>query len=131
MALTGRQGAVAGPRRRPGGRGAGLAGGALMAASGALRLLARLVTVLAMLVAAIIVLAIVLRVLDASASNAIVKAIHDVGKTLVGPFGTVFKIHDPKGAMAANWGLAAAVYLIVGMLIAGLLRRLAPGRLAR
>lgn len=90
--------------------------------------LARLVRTLASLIALVIVAAIVLFVLGANASNDIVRAIHDAGAWLVGPFKNLFSIRNAKVAMAVNWGLAALVYLIVGHLIARLLVRMTPRR---
>ncbi|MBV8947383.1 MAG: hypothetical protein JOZ95_18285 [Solirubrobacterales bacterium] len=92
--------------------------------------LARLVRTLAGLIALVIVAAIVLFVLGANASNDIVRAIHDAGAWLVGPFKNLFSIHKPKVAMAVNWGLAALAYLVVGHLIASLLARMTPRRRA-
>lgn len=92
--------------------------------------LARVVRSLAGLIALIIVVAIVLFVLGANPSNGIVKAIHDAGAWLAGPFKNLFSIHNAKVAMAVNWGLAALVYLVVGHLIASLLVRMTPRRRA-
>ena len=92
--------------------------------------LARIVRSLAGLIALVIVAAIVLFVLGANQSNAIVKDIHDAGQWLVGPFKNLFSIHNAKLAMAVNWGLAALVYLVVGHLIASLLARMTPRRRA-
>lgn len=88
----------------------------------------RLVRLAVTVVVAIIVAAIILRVLGANPSNAIVSHIHDAAKWLVGPFDNVFSISKPKLSIAVNWGLAAVVYLIVGGLIARLIARAAPGR---
>ena len=93
--------------------------------------LARLIRTLAGLIALVIVAAIVLFVLGANPSNAVVSAIHDAGAWLVGPFKNLFSIHNAKLAMAVNWGLAAAVYLVVGHLIASLLARMSPRRRTR
>jgi hypothetical protein len=87
---------------------------------------ARLVRLVAWIVALIIVAGIVLRLLDANMGNVIVRDIHDAASFLVGPFKNVFAPKNPKASIAANWGLAAIVYLLVGSLIAGLLVRLAP-----
>jgi hypothetical protein len=89
-------------------------------------LIARLVRLITALVALVIVVAIVLRVLGANASNVVVKDIHDIGKTLVGPFDNVFSLKNPKASIAANWGLAAVVWLIVGSVIATLIARISP-----
>jgi hypothetical protein len=92
---------------------------------------ARLIRLAATIVAAIIVAGIVLRVAGANGGNSIVHDIHAAGRTLVGPFGSVFSVKDPKEAIALNWGLAALVYLIVGHLLASLLARMAPTGYAR
>lgn len=89
-------------------------------------LISRIVRVIIGLAVAIIVAAIVLKVAGANAGNTIVHDIHDVGQTLVGPFKNVFTIKNPKASIAANWGLAAVVWLLVGGLIAGLIARAAP-----
>ena len=92
--------------------------------------LARLVRTLAGLVALIIVAAIVLFVVGANPGNGIVKAVHDAGAWLAGPFKNLLSIHNAKVAMAVNWGLAALVYLLVGHFIARLLARMTPRRRA-
>lgn len=105
--------------------GRGHTGAGRRAAGSGLLLIARVVLFAALLVALIIGAAILLRVLDANTANSIVKAVHDAGKALVGPFEDIFKIDKPKVSVAVNWGLAALVYLLVGGLIARVLRRVA------
>jgi hypothetical protein len=116
-----------------GGR-AGAAVAGRRAVGSGLLLVARLVMLVAFVIVAVIVAAILLKVLGANAGNTIVKDIHDIGKALVGPFKDVFKNKRPKVSIALNWGLAALVYLIVGAIIASILRRLArashPDRVA-
>jgi hypothetical protein len=87
--------------------------------------LARLIRTIAMIIAAIIVAGVLLFVLGANQSNDIVSAVTDVGRWLVGPFDGLFSIDDPKWEMAVNWGIAAAVYAVVGSLIARLIARAA------
>jgi hypothetical protein len=89
----------------------------------ALGVLARIVRILVWILVAIIVLAIVFVVLEANRSNVIVSTVTDVARTLVGPFDRLFTPHDPKLRIAVNWGIAALVYLLVGMLIASLIAR--------
>lgn len=89
-------------------------------------MIARLVRLAASIIVLFIVAAIVLRLLGANTGNVIVRDIHDVGRFFVGPFHNVFSIKNPKGAMAANWGLAALVYLVVGHAIASVIARMAP-----
>jgi hypothetical protein len=89
--------------------------------------LARAVRLVVGVVVLVIVIGGVLFVLSANPSNAIVRDIHDVASTLVGPFKNVFSIAGhPKMTLVANWGLAVLVYLIVGGLIASLIARMAP-----
>jgi uncharacterized membrane protein len=87
-------------------------------------LAARLVMLAVSIVVAIIVIAILLQVLGANTSNSLVKGIHDLGKTLVGPFKDLFTIKNSKVEIAVNWGLAALAWLIVGSIIARILRRI-------
>jgi hypothetical protein len=87
---------------------------------------ARLVRLIVGLAVLVIAAAIVLRVASANAGNVIVRDIHDVGKVLVGPFKDVFSLKNPKASMAANWGLAALVWLVLGGAIARLIARAAP-----
>ena len=75
------------------------------------------------IVVGLIVLGIVLVVLGANDSNTIVQAIQDAAKFLVGPFKDIFSLSNRKAEVAVNYGLAALVYLIIGNLIARLLRR--------
>ena len=81
-------------------------------------MLARIIRMIAGLVAAIIVIGILLVVLDANASNAIVGAIEDAARWLAGPFKGIFHLDSHKGTVALNWGLAAVVYYAIGHLIA-------------
>lgn len=98
----------------------------LSAVASVILAIARLVRLATALVVLLIVAAIVLRVASANQSNTIVKDIHDGARALVGPFKNVFSIRNPKDSIAANWGLAAAVYLVVGLFVAGLITRVAP-----
>ena len=88
-------------------------------------MLARLVRIVTALVVGVIVVGIVLRLLDANASNDIVSAVNDVAGWLVDPFKGLFSLDEQKAQIAVNWGLAALVYAIVGGLIASLLARAA------
>jgi len=100
--------------------------GGRVAAYGALGVLARVIDIVVAIVALIIALGILLVVLEANPGNGLVKAVHDAARWLVGPFDDVFKLDDRKLMVAVNWGLALVVYVVVGRLIAGLLRRPRP-----
>lgn len=117
-ATTDDEGATTTRRRRGGGAAAG--------AYGLLGVLATIVDLLVAIVALIIVVGIIFVVLKANMGNALVKDFHDVAKFLAGPFDGIFKPKDHKLAIAINWGIATAVYVIVGRFIASLLRRGRP-----
>jgi len=84
-------------------------------------LLARMVKLAATLVAGVIVVGIVLHVLGANASNAVVKLVYDIDRPLVSPFDSLFNLKHAKVQIAVNWGIAAAVYALAGGLLARLL----------
>jgi hypothetical protein len=90
-------------------------------------LLARIIRMITAAVVAVIVAGIVLHVLGANGSNAIVEVVYDVAGWLVTPFKGIFDLDDNKAQIAANWGLAALVYAIVGGVVASLLARAAIG----
>jgi hypothetical protein len=83
--------------------------------------LARMVRLVTSLVVGFIVVGIVLHLLDAHASNAVVGFVYDVAGWLVTPFKGVFSLSGAKLTLAVNWGLAAIVYGIAGGLVARLL----------
>ncbi len=89
-------------------------------------LISRIVRLITTIIVVILVAGILLKVLGANASNSIVKDVHDVAKFLAGPFDGMFTPHSAKAAIAINWGIAAAVYFVIGNLIAGLIARAAP-----
>jgi hypothetical protein len=95
-------------------------------AYGALGFLARVIDVLVAVVAAIIAAGVLLVVLEANPSNAIVEAVLDAARWLVGPFSDFFTIDDRKLEVAVNWGLALVVYVLVGRGASALLRRPRP-----
>jgi len=120
---AGRRG-VMGRGRRGAGRETGVTATARRGVGGGFLLAARLVMLVTTVIVGIIVAAILLRVLEANASNSIVEGVTDLARTLVGPFKDLFTIDNPKVEIAVNWGLAALLWLIVGSLIARVLRRL-------
>ena len=87
--------------------------------------LARAVRLATVVAVALIVAGILLHVFDANLSNGIASAINDAAKWLAQPFDNLFKISGAKANVAVNWGLAALVYAIVGMVIARALVRYA------
>ena len=94
--------------------------------------LARAVRLATGVVVVLIVAGILIHVLDANTSNAIVSFFDDAARWLTQPFHGIFSLDDPNARIAVNWGLAAVVYAIVGGLVHRLLARSAPtGRLKR
>jgi hypothetical protein len=85
--------------------------------------LARLVSLVAGVLALILVTGILLVVLEANRDNTVVDAVLDAARFLAGPFDGMFKPDGRELRVAINWGIAAAIYLVVGGLIARLLRR--------
>jgi len=95
-------------------------------AYGALGVLARVIDIVVAIVAAILALGVLLVVLEANRGSGLVDAILDAARWLAGPFRDFFSLDDRKLEVAVNWGLALLVYVVVGRLIAGLLRRPRP-----
>ena len=87
-------------------------------------MVARVIVLIASLVFLIIALGILLIVLDANAGNLIVQAVTSAARFLGGPFDGLFTGSDAQLETAINWGIAGFVWLIVGALLAGLLRRI-------
>jgi hypothetical protein len=91
-------------------------------------MLARLVMTVAVLIALLIGLAIVLRDVNANASNTIVKGIHEGANFFAGSFTGLIAFHGhPKRAITVDWGIALIAYLIVGAVIASAIARLGMG----
>jgi hypothetical protein len=91
-----------------------------------LGVIARVIVVITAIIALIIAIGIILRVLEANPQNSIASFFDDLARALVGPFNDLFRPKDPKGAIVANWGIAMLVYLLVGQLLARVLRRVSP-----
>lgn len=95
----------------------------LPVARGGLRLVARLVWIAAGLAAAAIAVGIAFVVLEANPRHEIVATVSGIASDLVGPFKRLFRLDSPKLQVLVNWGIAAGVYLLIGGLVASLLRR--------
>ncbi|MDQ4026116.1 MAG: hypothetical protein M3217_11620 [Actinomycetota bacterium] len=85
--------------------------------------MARTILLIASLVFLVLIVGIALVALDANPQNVIVVVVTGVAGFLVGPFDGLFIVRDAQLETAINWGIAAFVWLIVGLLLAGLLRR--------
>lgn len=115
-------------RRGLGWRSRDASAAAVGAAGAGVILIARLVLSVATLIALLIALAIVLRDVDANASNTIVKDIHEGANFFAGAFTGLIKFNGhPKRAITVDWGIALVVYLLVGALIANMIRKIGRG----
>jgi hypothetical protein len=59
----------------------------------------------------------------ANMDNGLVMAVMRAGRWLATPFEEVFMYRDPAKELYANWGLAAAVYYVLGRMLSWLIRR--------
>jgi hypothetical protein len=83
------------------------------------------ITLITGLIALLIVIGIAFIVFKANRENSIVSWMHDAAKFFVGPFDGMFKPKSHRAEVTINWGIAAALYVFVGRLIA---RLVSPAR---
>lgn len=81
------------------------------------------ITGIAAIIAGIIVVGILLVLVDANQRNMLVDLVLDVGRFFTRPFRDLLPQDDPKQNVLVNWGIAALAYLIVGAIIARIVRR--------
>jgi hypothetical protein len=84
--------------------------------------LSRAISIIATVIVLVIVAGILLVVLEANPDNDLVSLVDEVAEWLVGPFENLFTLDERKTEVAVNWGIAAAVYLVVGRILAALAR---------
>lgn len=77
----------------------------------------RVVNIITGLVVAVIFVGVLLVLFEANEDNAIVAAILDVVGFLAAPFEDFFEIDEENEQLAVNWGIAAAVYGVFGLLL--------------
>jgi hypothetical protein len=80
--------------------------------------LARVIGAIAAVVALILIVGIVLTLLKANESNAVVGALLDAAGWLAGPFEQMFTFDRKRTETAVNWGVAAVVWYALGRLVA-------------
>ena len=102
-------------------RGAGAAAVGAQAAGGLFVTLAWLVRAAAGIAFLLIVLGIILFDMKANPGNSIVSGIHDAANWLTTPFHGLFSVHGARKMLTINWGIAAVVYLIAGLIIASII----------
>jgi hypothetical protein len=84
---------------------------------------ARVVRLITSVVVGLILVAILLVLLEGNRDNAIVDWLVGAGDWLTEPFHGIFTPDGRKAQVAANWGLGAAIYALIGGFVARLLRR--------
>lgn len=82
------------------------------------------VIILSVVIAIFLALHIVFEVFDANKNNGIVEFINGWATSLAYGFKDLFVPKDPTIRVTVNYALAAVVYLVVGRLLAGIIRRL-------
>jgi hypothetical protein len=93
-------------------------------AGGVAGILAKIVMVIAGIAAAVLVLHIVFVMFKGNPSNTIVSDVQDWADSLAGPFKNLFSFKNPKTNTLVNYGIAAAVWVAGGRLVAALLQRI-------
>ena len=90
----------------------------------AVALLAAAVSVATTVVVAVLAVHIVFTAFEANTGNDLVRWFGDRATDLCWQFKDVFQPENPKVEVAVNYGLAALVYLVIGRIVVGLVRRL-------
>ena len=76
-----------------------------------------------LLIAGVIALGILLILLGANTHAGIVNFILEIGRFFARPFSHLFPQDTVKQDYLVNWGIAAIVYLVVGSVLARMIRR--------
>jgi uncharacterized integral membrane protein len=74
------------------------------------------------LIAAVLVVGILLVLIGANQQNVLVDFVLDIGRFFARPFNHLLPQHGVKQDMVVNWGIGALAYLVVGSLLARLVR---------
>lgn len=119
--MAGTQTEPGGDHRAPRARRTPTAAGARRRAVG---VLAAAVSIATTLVVTVLAVHIVFVAFEANTANDLVRWFGDRAGDLCWQFKDVFQPDDPKVAVAVNYGLAALVYLVIGRVLVGLVRRL-------
>ena len=93
-------------------------------AGGVASILAKIVLAISFIAAGILVLHIVFVMFKGNPTNTIVSDVQDWAQSLAGPFENLFTFKNPKTNVLVNFGIAAAVWVAGGRLIASLLERI-------
>jgi hypothetical protein len=74
-------------------------------------------------IAGVLVLGILLILVGANQQNTLVDFFLDIGRFFARPFNHLIPQDDAKQDITVNWGIGAIAYLVVGSLLARLVRR--------
>jgi hypothetical protein len=74
-------------------------------------------------IATVIVVGILLVLIGANQRNMLVDFVLDIGRFFAKPFNHLLPQDNAKQDLVVNWGIAALAYVIVGSLLARLVRR--------
>jgi hypothetical protein len=85
---------------------------------------ANLVRIIAMIICVLLALHIAFVVFSANHDNSIVRTVNDWADWFAWRFRDIFVPKDERVGVLVNYGIAAVVYLIVGRVLAGLIRRI-------
>jgi hypothetical protein len=93
-------------------------------AGGVASILAKIVLAISFIAAGILVLHIIFVMFKGNPANDFVAHIDDYANSLAGFFKDLFSFKNPKTNTLVNFGIAAAVWVVVGRVIASLLERI-------
>lgn len=85
---------------------------------------AKVVSLISLIVAAFMAICIVLILVAPGIDRFPIGFAFDAGEFMAGPFDGLFPTRSVKSYVLANWGLAAVVWLLLGQVVALLLRRI-------
>jgi hypothetical protein len=74
-------------------------------------------------IAVVLLVSILLVLIGANQQNVLVDFITDIGEFFAKPFSHLLPQHTAKADMTVNWGIGALAYLVVGSILARLIRR--------
>ncbi len=80
----------------------------------------RILRIVLILLAVAVLLGVLFTRVPTNPTNVIVRNVLHIARTLAGPFRDIFKIKNPKDAMAVNYGVAAVVYFLLAVLVSRL-----------
>lgn len=93
-------------------------------------LVLRLINIVVLVIVGLIAVGVALYLLGANEQNTVVATVLSIDRVLVAPFRLLFELQNNNAQVVLNWGIAALVYLGVGILITRLLGA-ATGRRGR